>query len=50
LTKDVDKGLELFSDAMLHQAFAQAEVEKLLAQEIDGIKAAKDEAQSVALN
>ena len=50
LTKDVDKGLELFSDAMLHPAFAQAEVEKLLAQEIDGIKAAKDEAQSVALN
>jgi zinc protease len=50
LSKDVDKGLELFSDAMLHPAFAQAEVEKLLAQEIDGIKAAKDEAQSVALN
>ncbi len=50
LTKDVDKGLELLSDAMLHPAFAQAEVEKLLAQEIDGIKAAKDEAQSVALN
>jgi zinc protease len=50
LTKDVDKGLELFADAMLHPAFAQAEVEKLLAQEIDGIKAAKDEAQSVALN
>jgi zinc protease len=50
LAKDVDKGLDLFSDAMLHPAFAQAEVEKLLAQEIDGIKAAKDEAQSVALN
>jgi predicted Zn-dependent peptidase len=50
LTKDVDKGLDLFSDALLHPAFAQAEVEKLLAQEIDGIKAAKDEAQSVALN
>jgi predicted Zn-dependent peptidase len=50
LTKDVDKGLDLFSDAMLHPAFAQTEVEKLLAQEIDGIKAAKDEAQSVMLN
>jgi len=50
LEKDVDQGLELFSDAVLHPAFAQAEVEKLLAQEIDGIKAAKDEAQSVALN
>jgi predicted Zn-dependent peptidase len=50
LAKDLDKGLDLFSDALLHPAFAQAEVDKLLAQEIDGIKAAKDEAQSVALN
>jgi zinc protease len=50
LAKDADQGLDLFSDALLHPAFAQAEVEKLLAQEIDGIKAAKDEAQSVALN
>ena len=50
LEKDVDRGLELFSDAVLHPTFAQAEVEKLLVQEIDGIKAAKDEAQSVALN
>jgi zinc protease len=50
LAKDVDKGLDLFSDALLHPAFAPAEVDKLLAQEIDGIKAAKDEAQSVALN
>ena len=50
LAKDVDKGLDLFFDALLHPAFAPAEVDKLLAQEIDGIKAAKDEAQSVALN
>ena len=50
LTKDVDQGVDLFSDAVLHPLFAQGEVEKLLAQEIDGIKAAKDEAQSVALN
>ena len=50
LAKDVDKGLDLFFDALLHPAFAQSEVDKLLAQEIDGIKAAKDEAQSVALN
>jgi zinc protease len=50
LAKDVDKGLDLFCDALLHPAFVQAEVDKLLAQEIDGIKAAKDEAQSVALN
>src|SRR5437870_8318910 len=50
LTKDVDKGLALFSDAVLHPAFAQAEVDKMLAQDNDGVKAAKDEAQSVALN
>jgi len=50
LAKDVDQGVDLFSDAVLHPLFAQGEVEKLLAQEIDGIKAAKDEAQSVALN
>jgi predicted Zn-dependent peptidase len=50
LTKDLDKGLDLFSDAVLHPAFAQAEVDKMLAQDIDGVKAAKDEAQSVALN
>jgi predicted Zn-dependent peptidase len=49
LTKDLDRGLDLFSDALLHPAFAQAEVEKMLAQDIDGVKAAKDEAQSVAI-
>lgn len=49
LAKDLDKGLDLFSDALLHPAFVQTEVDKLLAQDIDGVKAAKDEAQSVAL-
>lgn len=49
LTKDLDRGLDLFSDAALHPIFPQAEVEKILAQDIDGIKAAKDEAQSVML-
>jgi zinc protease len=49
LTKDLDKGLDLFSDAVLHPAFVQAEVDKMLAQDIDAVKAAKDEAQSVAL-
>jgi predicted Zn-dependent peptidase len=47
LTKDLDRGLELFTDAVLHPTFPQNEVEKLLAQDIDGIKAAKDEAQAV---
>jgi len=50
LTKDLDRGLDLLSDAMLHPAFPQGEVGKLLSQSVDGIKAAKDEAQSVALN
>jgi predicted Zn-dependent peptidase len=49
LTKDTDRGLELISDALLHPIFPQAEVDKLVAQDIDGVKAAKDEAQSVAL-
>jgi zinc protease len=50
LSKDLDQGMDLFSDALLHPAFVQAEVDKILAQNIDGVKAAKDEAQSVALN
>ena len=49
LTKDLDKGMDLFSDALLHPAFVQAEVDKMLAQNIDAVRAAKDEAQSVAL-
>ncbi len=49
LAKDLDKGLDLFADALLHPVFPQAEVDKLLAQDIDGVKAAKDSAQSVAL-
>jgi zinc protease len=50
LTKDLDKGLDLLSDAMLHAAFPQPEVDKLLSQSVDGIKAAKDDAQSVVLS
>jgi len=49
LTKDLDKGLDLLSDAMLHPVFPQGEVDKLLSQSTDGVKAAKDEAESVAL-
>ena len=47
LTKDMDKGLALLADAMLRPIFPQAEVDKLLAQSVDGIKAAKDSAQNV---
>jgi zinc protease len=50
LTKDLDRGLDLFSDAVLHANFPQAEVDKLLAQSVDGIKAAKDEAEAVIFN
>jgi zinc protease len=47
LNKDLTKGLDLLSDALLHPAFPQAEVDKLLAQSRDGVRSAKDEARSV---
>jgi predicted Zn-dependent peptidase len=47
LTKDLAKGLELVSDVMLHPTFPQEEVDKYLAQAIDGVKAAKDSAGQV---
>jgi len=49
LTKDLARGLGLFMDALLHPAFPQTEVDKLLAQSIDGVKGAKDDAQNVIL-
>lgn len=47
LTKDLDRGLNLFSDALLRPVFPQAEVDKLLAQSLDGVKAAKDQPEAV---
>ena len=47
LDKDLARGVDLFSDALLHPVFPQAEVDKLLAQSLDGVRAAKDEARSV---
>jgi predicted Zn-dependent peptidase len=47
LNKDLARGLDLFSDALLHPIFPQAEVDKLLAQSLDGVRAAKDETRSV---
>jgi len=44
LSKDTTTGLELVADALLHPTFPQAEVDKLLAQSVDGVKAAKDSA------
>jgi zinc protease len=47
LTKDLAKGLELFSDALLHPTFPQNETDKMLAQNLDAVKAAKDQPQAV---
>ena len=47
LTKDLARGLELFSDALLHPTFPQTEVEKLLAQSVDAVRGAKDDPQQV---
>jgi predicted Zn-dependent peptidase len=47
LTKDLARGLELFSDAVLHPTFPQNETDKILAQSLDGVKSAKDDPQSV---
>jgi predicted Zn-dependent peptidase len=49
LTKDLTRGLELFSDALLHPTFPEDETTKLLAQSADSIRAAKDDPQSVAI-
>lgn len=47
LKKDMAKGFELFADVLLNPVFPQAEVTKILTQQIDGIKSAKDQAQGV---
>jgi zinc protease len=47
LTKDLSRGLELFSDAVLHPTFPQGEADKLLAQSLDSVKGAKDDPQQV---
>src|ERR1700730_3038393 len=47
LTKDLALGLELFSDALLHPTFPEAEVKKLLTQSVDGVRGAKDDPQQV---
>jgi zinc protease len=50
LTKDLARGLDLFTDALLHPTFPQAETDKLLAQDIDGVKGAKDDPGSVVFS
>ncbi|HEY3129324.1 MAG TPA: pitrilysin family protein [Acidobacteriota bacterium] len=47
MKKDVATGLDLLSDVLLHPTFPDDEMTKMVKQRIDGIKAAKDEAQGV---
>ncbi len=47
LTKDLNKGLDLFADALLQPTFPQEEVDKSLAQSLDGVKGSKDEPRQV---
>jgi predicted Zn-dependent peptidase len=48
LSKDLDKGLDLLLDALLHPTFPEEEMKKLLARRIDGSKALKDSPQAAA--
>ena len=50
MTKDLDRGLDLFSDALLRPTFPEAEVDKLLSQSLDAVKAAKDQPEAVLGN
>lgn len=47
LKKDIRQGMDLMADILLNPVFPQDEVKKLIAQRIDGIKSAKDRADSV---
>jgi predicted Zn-dependent peptidase len=47
MKKDVGTGLDLLADALLNATFPQEEVDKLIQQRVDGIKAAKDQALAV---
>ena len=47
MTKDLARGLDLFSDAVLHPTFPQSEADKILSQDVDAVKSAKDDPQSV---
>ena len=48
--KDIRRGVDILADVMLNPTFPQDEVTKMLAQRIDEIKAAKDQAQAVIGN
>ncbi len=50
IKKDVKTGIDLLADALLNPTFPQAEATKIIKQRVDGIKAAKDQAQGVIRN
>ncbi len=50
LKKDLTLGLDVLADVLLNPTFSQAEVDKLLAQRIDGVKQSKDRAAAVIQN
>jgi zinc protease len=47
MKKDISKGLDLLSDALMRPTFPPDEFTKLVAQRIDAVKSAKDRAQGV---
>lgn len=49
MTKDLARGLDLFSDALMSPTFPQDEADKFLTQSLDGVKAAKDDPRSVMM-
>jgi zinc protease len=49
LAKDMDRGFDLLFDALTHPTFPQTEVDKLLAQTLNGVRAAKEDPLSVLL-
>lgn len=47
MKKDAVNGLDIVADLLMNPVFPEAEVKKMLAQRVDGIKAGKDQAQRV---
>ncbi len=47
MKKDVAQGMDILADVLMNPVFPEAEVTKLIRQQADGIKAAKDRAQQV---
>lgn len=46
LSKDFNRGLAMVADAVLHPTFPDAEVNKVVAQRVDGLKSSKDNPSS----